>query len=239
VLEELEVHRLWMHRPWHHAEDIRHLFQSGRISDRSLRASLREALQNAHDLEVIAQRKGIPISEPFSDASMGYRGIHVLGPSKRFYQNLLPHFRESPEPKLQMGVIGAIFNVAEGAVKWFAEGWNIETLADPEDDENWRSAENNSSVILLIELGNGNGALFTADAAVPALCGAVDKAQTLGSTSPRSSSLSKFPIMASSTTSVLRSWIASWVPGERTALSQRPPLSLPRRKALPAIPRRK
>jgi hypothetical protein len=143
VLEELDVKRVWMHRPWEHAEDIRHVFQSGRITDRSLRNSLREALENAHDLEVIAQRKRIPITEPFSDMNMGYRGIHVLGPSKTFYQNLLPHFRETPEPKVQMGgVLEALFKAAEAAVKWLAEAWNIETLADPEDEENWRSAEN-------------------------------------------------------------------------------------------------
>src|SRR6266404_4274074 len=27
LLEKLGVKRLWMHRPWQHAEDIRHLFQ--------------------------------------------------------------------------------------------------------------------------------------------------------------------------------------------------------------------
>jgi beta-lactamase superfamily II metal-dependent hydrolase len=35
-------------------------------------------------------------------------------------------------------------------------------------------------VVLLLELGNGDGALFTADAAVPALSAAADRAQSLG-----------------------------------------------------------
>jgi beta-lactamase superfamily II metal-dependent hydrolase len=181
VLEELVVQRLWMHRPWEHAEDIRHLFQSDRITDRSLRSSIRAALENAHELETIARRKGIPISEPFSGVDLGYTGIHVLGPSKSFYQSLLPHFRDTPEPKSQMSaLVESILNAAERAVTWLAESWNIETLADPDDETNWRSAENNSSVVLLLELGDGQGALFTADAAEPALSAAIDRAESVG-----------------------------------------------------------
>jgi beta-lactamase superfamily II metal-dependent hydrolase len=67
-----------------------------------------------------------------------------------------------------------------GAIKQIAkaiESWFIETLADPEEDAT--SAENNSSVVLLIDI-DGERFLFTADAGVPALTEAANRAEALG-----------------------------------------------------------
>lgn len=63
VLEELRVRQLFMHQPWKHAERIRHLFTGDRLTVRGLGDKLERALQNAKDLEALAGRKRIPISE--------------------------------------------------------------------------------------------------------------------------------------------------------------------------------
>jgi beta-lactamase superfamily II metal-dependent hydrolase len=65
VIDNLETGRLWMHRPWNHAEKIRHLFHDGRITDNSLEQRYREALQSAHELEATALARKIPIIEPY------------------------------------------------------------------------------------------------------------------------------------------------------------------------------
>ena len=178
VLDQLEVGELWMHLPWDHAADIRALFRDGRITDCGLRERLRRALQNARDLEEFAIRKGISIREPFSDDVLPHAelGLRVLGPTRALYESLLPHFRETPEPRIQ-GVFKTFATGAAEVVKWVGESWLTETLTDP--DIGSTSAENNTSVVLLLEVG-GHQLLFTGDAGVIALTGAADHADLLG-----------------------------------------------------------
>jgi beta-lactamase superfamily II metal-dependent hydrolase len=182
VLENLDVKKLWMHRPWEHAEDICDLFHDGRITDDSLEASLRRDLQNAHDLEVIAKENDIPIEEAFTHQQFSAAGgcLTVLGPTEDYYQGLLPHFRDTPEAKVLsaggggLKVMEALKYAAKAVVNWVKESWGIETLEDPDEDAT--SAENNSSVILFLEI-DGKYLLFTGDAGVPALERAVEFAE--------------------------------------------------------------
>jgi beta-lactamase superfamily II metal-dependent hydrolase len=181
VLEELEVSELWMHQPWNHSAEICEMFHDGRITDESLDERIREALEHANELEGIAEKKGIPIREPFTGVTAG-RFLKVLGPSRDYYQSLLPHFRDTPKPRAaSLTAHGTWFSRATSAVmeaiKTVFESWNIETLSDPADDDT--SAENNSSVVLLLNV-DGNQVLFTADAGVPALTNAVTYSQALG-----------------------------------------------------------
>src|SRR5262249_39227206 len=101
VLEELNVSHLWMHRPWLHSPDIKHMFDDGTLSNDRLTDKMRKALSAAWALENLARRKGIRITEPFSDGEENrqYQGIYVLGPTQDYYQNLLPHFRDMPDVK--------------------------------------------------------------------------------------------------------------------------------------------
>jgi hypothetical protein len=172
VLEELTVKKLWMHRPWTRLQHIYDLVQDGRITQDSLQARIEEALEAAYDLEQIAEDKGIPIWEPFTSVPMERGGatIRVLGPSRAYYTDvLLPQFDDMPE-------------LHEAAVATYSEGryrfsksatvfnsvrlWTEETLEDPDEDE--VRAENNSSVILLLQI-DGRQILLTGDAGVPAL----------------------------------------------------------------------
>ncbi len=182
VLEQLTVIELWMHRPWEHSAEIRNMFRDGRITDQSLDERLRASLEDANELERIAKRKGIRIVEPFAGETTAGRFLRVLGPTRPYYEELLPHFRDCPETKTAAfsvlnGIYRAGATVLEAARK-VLESWGIETLTDPEEDAT--SAENNSSVILLLNIDGQQRVLFTADAGVPALERAASYAESLG-----------------------------------------------------------
>jgi beta-lactamase superfamily II metal-dependent hydrolase len=185
LLGELKIGRMWMHRPWEHSADIRHMFSDGTLSNDRLSDKMRRALSNAWNLDKIARRRGIPVSEPFSDGEVNgqYPFLRVLGSTERYYQSLLPGFRDMPESRdavadlLRSGfgafVKGAVATVAERVL----ERWDVETLVEPEDDAT--SSENNSSAVILLQI-EGKDFLFTSDAGVPALERAVGMAELLG-----------------------------------------------------------
>ena len=170
VIKECEVGRLWMHQPWKHTEDIAKMFVHGRVTDQSVRETLRKSLDEACALDRLAQSKGIPVEEPFVGLQDASKGILVVGPSQPFYESLLPGFRCTPEPKA--GVLKGLIAAFEETVKYLAEGFDIETL----DDAGETTAENNSSTILLLIL-DGDFLLLTADAGSPALTEAMDRLQ--------------------------------------------------------------
>jgi len=95
VLENMDVGALWMHRPWEHSSEIRHAFDDARITCTSLEARIRKALVCAHELHELANSRGIPQMEPFFGSQIG--PFTVLGPTRPYYQALLPHFRCTPE----------------------------------------------------------------------------------------------------------------------------------------------
>lgn len=177
VLEELSVGRLVMHRPWEHAEDIKELFNDGRVTASGLEKRLEDALQNAKDLETLAIKKGIAIVEPFQGAT-GYNNIiHVLGPSKEYYQSLLTGFRSTPGPVSGTPNLVEILRKAlEGVVRFIEDSFFIDLL---DNDEDSTSAENNSSTIILFQI-DGQKLLFTGDAGKTALLNAIEYAGSMG-----------------------------------------------------------
>lgn len=182
VLEELTVNRLWMHRPWNRLSRIHDLVQDGRITHDSLRNRIKDALAAAHDLEEIAEEKGIPIWEPFVSNSVkaGTATIRVLGPSEAYYKGLLPQFDDMPDLQEAAVVTHAEWPYRfskSAALPSAAQIWANETLEEPDSD--YVRAENNSSVILLIQV-DGEQILLTADAGVPALGRACEQAAAIG-----------------------------------------------------------
>jgi len=174
VLEQLGVRSLWMHRPWLHTRDMAELFKGGRVTDRSVSEYLRRSLDSAHGLEQQAIAKGIPIVEPFAGQVDESGCVVALGPSREYYESLLPGFRGAPEPKAPGLLAKAGAGIRE-AVERIAESWNFETL----DDSGETSPENNSSAIVYLAF-DGRSALFTADAGIPALTLAADWAVRAG-----------------------------------------------------------
>ncbi|MFA6408531.1 MAG: MBL fold metallo-hydrolase [Candidatus Paceibacterota bacterium] len=176
VLENLKVGQLAMHRPWEHAADIKHLFQDGRITASGLEDRLEKSLQHASDLEAIATKKGIPIVEPFQGIT-GFGGtLRILGPSQEYYETLLAGFRSTPVPVAGLGILAPFQRAVETVVRKIEDSMGIDIL---NDDEDTTSAENNTSVIMLLEV-DGHKLLFTGDAGKTALLNAITYAEGLG-----------------------------------------------------------
>lgn len=167
VLEEMSVAKLWMHLPWNHSERIRDLFHDGRITDESLKERMRKAYRYAYELEQLANKKNVTIEEPFAGTTFLNGTIQVLGPTKKYYEELLVNSAKTPEQKTE-GLFGSLertFTVAKSAVlNWVEETFDIETL----DESGETSSENNSSVVSLLNF-DGKKFLFTGDAGIPAL----------------------------------------------------------------------
>lgn len=173
VLENLKVGRLFMHQPWNHVEDLEDRLAKASITDDASR-HFRKSLAHARDLEALAKKKGIQIVEPFSDTIPAQVNFVILGPSTVFYEALLKNFRCVDELTGQVNtLLQKILGAPEKIVKWLEETWDGENLLDPSPDD--CSAENNSSVILLLRDTRGSF-LFTSDAGVPALDAAADEA---------------------------------------------------------------
>ncbi len=174
-----------MHKPWEHSERIYRMFNDGRITSNGLSARLRAALDDARELEKLANRKGIPITEPFAGSELRTCGgiLTVLGPTQQYYEVLLTDFRSTPEKKEAYSLAANLLRtLQEGAVavaQRVRESFGVETLEEPDDDA--ISAENNSSAILLLQI-DGHQMLFTGDAGVPALERADDWAEECGIT---------------------------------------------------------
>lgn len=166
ILDRCYVGQLWMHRPWNHATDIARMFQNGRVTDTSVRETMRRSLEAARSLESVAIARRVPIVEPFTGVSDATGSLVVVGPTQEYYRSLLPDFRCTPTPKSAFEEM--IEHVIRAAAN-LAERWNLETLTDRGET----SAENNSSVITILSV-DGRNLLFTADAGVPALTRVAD-----------------------------------------------------------------
>jgi beta-lactamase superfamily II metal-dependent hydrolase len=165
VLEQLSVKHLMMHKPWDHAVALKDLFHDGRITTTSIEERVRDALQHAHDLEEIARKKRIPITEPFAGVVTPSRFVKILGPTVPYYQELLLQFTATPKAASFSSLYESLMKKAQLAAQWAKEAWDSESLSEPTEGTN---AENNSSVITLLDFGDAR-LLFTGDAGVPAL----------------------------------------------------------------------
>lgn len=171
VLTDLNVGALWMHKPWEHTDNIARMFKDARVTDQSVEDKLLRSLNDACELESIANRRNISVVEPFTGVSAFDGQVAVVGPSLKYYEGLLPDFRCTPAAKAPSVLEMLIRGLKETAGK-VAESFNVETLRDEGDPT---SAENNSSVITLIRpTGSGKALLFTGDAGIPALTEAAD-----------------------------------------------------------------
>lgn len=180
VLEKLTVGQLWMHLPWNHTDDIARMFKDGRVTDNSVRDALKRSLQSARDLEKIANRKGIPIVEPFQGACDATMSLTVLSPTATYYESLLPSFRGTPEPAAAVkGLYELLVKGAQEVISRVFENWGYETLTDPKLPDDDTSAENNSSTVLLLDV-DGQLSFFTSDAGVTPLNTAADYFEVCG-----------------------------------------------------------
>ncbi|MFC1780848.1 ComEC/Rec2 family competence protein [Planctomycetota bacterium] len=182
ILKEMQVKEFWIHKPWdeNHTNNISKWFTDGRVTDNSVREALRKSLDTARELEKIATQKGIPIIEPFVGIykDFGFGRIDIAGPTKDYYESLLPDFASTPESRSSFATFltGAVEKVTEVVSKVF-ESWDVETL----DDNGETSAENTSGAITLLRI-DGKTLLFTGDAGISALTNVADLLEASGIT---------------------------------------------------------
>jgi len=177
VLRKLKVGCLAMHRPWstEHTKGIADLFVNGKVTDQSVRKRLREGLDAAYSLEQFARKQNVKIVEnSFAGTYLEQNSgkFEIIGPSKKYYESLIPQFRTTPIP----------VNLSRTRTYTTEEQIEVkrETLADETlDDTGETSAENDTSMITLLTVA-GRSLLFTGDAGMPALRGAVQKLQANG-----------------------------------------------------------
>lgn len=173
ILEKLEVRTLYMHIPWEHLDETNPLFV-GDFTNSELEQELKNSLDLVHEVETLAIEKGVSIEEPFAGTVVNANVI-VLGPTKEYYELLLTQFRETPKAKTIIEeILETLRKTEERAVNWIED--NI--LVDLLDDNATTSAENNSSVILLLNF-DGHKLLFTGDAGIPALTAAAGLSESL------------------------------------------------------------
>src|SRR5258708_21028746 len=149
VLEELEVDTLFMHIPWEHLDETLPLFR-GDFTNSDLEQELKESLELVHEVEALAIEKGVNIEEPFAGVTIN-DNLTILGPTKQYYEQLLPQFRETPTAKSALEEALEMLEKAKKQVaNWIDDNFNLYLLNDNEST----SAENNSSVVLLFVYDN-------------------------------------------------------------------------------------
>jgi beta-lactamase superfamily II metal-dependent hydrolase len=166
VLGGLTVGEVWVHQPWHYPDAIVHWFKDGRITVTSLAERLQDAMYHAYRVEELAKQKGIPVREPYQGARIG-EYFWVASPSREWYFEILAHFDKTPEAKTKppaTGLLAKAASLAEKALAWIDEHWNIETLKD-DVATSW---DNESSVVLYGYV-SGHAILLTGDAGIQAL----------------------------------------------------------------------
>ena len=171
IFNKFAVKRLWIHKPWEHNKGIASKFQDGRVTDNSISQRLKDLCDAAWDLCQKAKEKNINIEEPFfcKDTPVQcscYGGVlKVLGPSKGYYESLLPYFDRTVSQSPTQNI-----HAKDKKMIWGE---------DAIDDTGETSAKNNSSTILEF-MYNDRKILFTADAGIPAFSMAADNLKNVG-----------------------------------------------------------
>ena len=200
VIEDLQVGMLLMHEPWEHAGEIHRLVKDRRTTVRSLTRKM-EALEAAHELREVAERMGVSVVEPFSGWKTTLLGqtIRILGPSEKYYEQLLSKFRCVPNTQVSNNVpiaamaqqgpslarpnrgksIAALANLPNQSQIAQAGATSVPQAVHTAASSPTTSAENNSSAIMFLTI-LGREMMFTGDAGVEALTHAINHGQRRG-----------------------------------------------------------
>ena len=100
ILEELPVANLWVHGLWYHAGEIVGLLEDTRWTPEGLAGAIKKEYPIIAELFEIAGQKGVPVYEPFEGNQIG--PFTVLSPSRWAYQHLMPQFRKTPAPNVEL-----------------------------------------------------------------------------------------------------------------------------------------
>lgn len=177
VLEHFDVGALWMLRPWKFAGEIIHRFDTYE-SVPALQRELKTVYCHLADLEEIAERRGIPILDPFQSAMIG--AFTVMAPTKARYLDLIVESQRTPEAVAEdrQGVLAAlgegVMTLAKTAVAVVRAAWGDEYFSPRPT-----SRENEMSVVQYASLC-GEKIMLTGDAGREALQEVVEFAPAAG-----------------------------------------------------------
>lgn len=178
VLENFNVQKIYMNRPWLYVNELYDKVDDGRITKSSLKRRLREKYRTIADIEDIAEEKEIPIYEAFQGTYIEDE-ILIVSPEKQFYLDLLVESEKTPLQETSSyykeGIFTSFAQYAKKKVLNLLESWDIETLRDGEVT----SAENETSVVIR-GIVDGSGFLLTGDAGIRALNKAIDYMDAIG-----------------------------------------------------------
>ncbi|WP_440207666.1 MBL fold metallo-hydrolase [Actinobacillus pleuropneumoniae] len=163
VLEECNVGELWMLRPWIYSNELVDKFKRWTNPD-NLSKRLKDIYPNILALEEIANRKGIPIYEPFQGKKIGE--FLVLAPSKNRYLDLVAESEKTPDVvATESSFAESLSSIWNSVIHFINANWGDENLSKEPT-----SAENNMSVVQYASLNEQN-ILLTGDAGIETLCG--------------------------------------------------------------------
>lgn len=204
ILEEFEVDCLWMLRPWLYASALLRFFPRMK-SVESLERRLREAYPYIDALEEVAQRRGIPIVEPFQGRRIG--AFVVLAPSPARYLQLIVQSDKTPQEGV-LGIFDGLMEVARATVRLVRAGWGAENFSSEPT-----STENEMSVIQYAVLC-GHKIVLTGDAGRDAMTEAADFAPSVGLQLP---GVDKFQVphhggRRNVSTAILDRWLGARLP---------------------------
>ena len=126
VLEQLNVTTLLMHLPWNHSVTMAKARQAG-FRSLSFSEKLEKSLQETSDLEAIAQRRGVTIIEPFTGVKTRDGSFRIVGPSREYYEELLPGIAS---PSISSKRSGVLTLAKEAVGRFLEEKMDVETLRD-------------------------------------------------------------------------------------------------------------
>jgi hypothetical protein len=175
VINELQVDHLWMHQPWKHSESVA-VAKSLSFMTFTGGEKFTKSIKEMSELEDLAKTKGIPITEPFAGLTIDDGMFRILGPSRQYYESLLPTM--SSQPSALQKVLASLSKGKEAVLsRMVEETLEHETLRD----DGVTGPSNNSSVISLMTV-DGYRSLFTGDAGIPALEEAITLLESEGYT---------------------------------------------------------
>jgi len=169
ILEELDVQKFWLHRPWRHSLAIARFLQDAICPDGLPAAHIKAKLVMTFGLEQLALARNIEVVEPFQGIQIG--PMTVMSPHRDWYvHKLVPDYESPPPPRRRMSTellkLLRLSGVQLHETQDYrpAEAWEAESLPD------WGNvdAEMESSVVLHGLIG-GHGILLTGNAGVRAL----------------------------------------------------------------------
>lgn len=167
ILNEFDVKKVYMNRPWLYLEELYEIVKDGRITMNSLEERLKENYKYINDIETICGEKNIIIEETFEGKVIENK-FKVLSPTKQFYMDLLVESNKTPEMEKQSRMQRIYHNV-QRAVNMLFETWNIENLR-----ENVTTDPENEMSIILYGNMEEEKFLFVGDAGIRALNKAID-----------------------------------------------------------------